>query len=157
MGIQLKKLLCPTDFSEISRCAIPYALELARQFGAEVHCLNVIDEAAYCWMGAGAGVVPLVVSREELWSAAEHQMTSFVDHYFEPTDVPVVKMVASGRPFVEIIRYAKTNAIDMIVMATHGHGGLAQVLMGSVAEKVVRKSPCPVLTIRHPEHEFVMP
>ena len=62
-----------------------------------------------------------------------------------------------GTPFVEIIRYAREHEIDLIVMGTHGRGLIAHVLMGSVAEKVVRKAPCPVLTVRHPEHEFVMP
>ena len=62
-----------------------------------------------------------------------------------------------GAPFLEIIRYAKENDVDLIVLGTHGRSGLAHVLLGSVAERVVRKSPCPVLTVRHPEHEFVMP
>ena len=62
-----------------------------------------------------------------------------------------------GSPFVEIVRYAKSENIDLIVMGTHGRGPIAHMLLGSVAEKVVRKAPCPVLTVRHPEHEFVMP
>jgi nucleotide-binding universal stress UspA family protein len=62
-----------------------------------------------------------------------------------------------GNAFIEIVRYAKTENIDLIVMGTHGRGPIVHMLMGSVAEKVVRKAPCPVLTVRHPEHEFVMP
>jgi nucleotide-binding universal stress UspA family protein len=62
-----------------------------------------------------------------------------------------------GSPFVEIIRFAKSEDIDLIVMGSHGIGPVAHMLLGSVAEKVVRKAPCPVLTVRHPEHEFVMP
>jgi len=62
-----------------------------------------------------------------------------------------------GSPFVEIVRYAKDRDIDLIVMGTHGRGPIAHMLLGSVAEQVVRKAPCPVLTVRHPEHEFVMP
>ena len=68
-----------------------------------------------------------------------------------------MKRIVRGRPFVEIIRYAREKKIDIIVVGTHGHSGLTHILMGSVAEKVVRKSPCPVLTIRHPDHEFEMP
>ena len=60
-------------------------------------------------------------------------------------------------PFVEIIRYAKENAIDMIVMGTHGYSGVKHLILGSVAENVVRKAPCPVLTIRPENHQFVMP
>ena len=62
-----------------------------------------------------------------------------------------------GSPFLEIVTYAKSHDIDLIVMGTHGRGPIAHMLMGSVAEKVVRKAPCPVLTVRHPEHEFIMP
>jgi nucleotide-binding universal stress UspA family protein len=62
-----------------------------------------------------------------------------------------------GSPFVEIIRYARAENIDLIVMGSLGLGPVGHMLMGSVAEKVVRKAPCPVLTVRHPEHEFVMP
>jgi nucleotide-binding universal stress UspA family protein len=63
----------------------------------------------------------------------------------------------AGNPFLEIIRYAKAHNVDLIVMGTHGRGPIAHMLLGSVAEKVVRKSPCPVLTVREAQHEFVMP
>jgi nucleotide-binding universal stress UspA family protein len=69
----------------------------------------------------------------------------------------VLKEIREGSPFYEIIRYAKERDIDLIVMGTHGRSGLVHVLLGSVTEKVVRKAPCPVLTVRHPEHEFVHP
>jgi len=66
-------------------------------------------------------------------------------------------VMEQGSPFLEIIRYAKDHDIDLIVMGTHGRGPIAHMLMGSVAEKVVRRAPCPVLTVKHPEHKFVMP
>jgi nucleotide-binding universal stress UspA family protein len=66
-------------------------------------------------------------------------------------------LVLSGAPYIEIVGYANDHAIDLIVMGTHGRGPVAHALMGSVAEKVVRNAPCPVLTVRHPEREFVMP
>jgi nucleotide-binding universal stress UspA family protein len=62
-----------------------------------------------------------------------------------------------GTPFVEIVRYARREVIDLIVMGTHGRGAIAHMLLGSVAERVIRKAPCPVLTVRPEEHEFVMP
>ena len=65
--------------------------------------------------------------------------------------------IDSDTGFVEIVRYAKEQSIDLVVLGTHGHGPIAHMLMGSVAEKVVRKAPCAVLTVRHPEHEFVIP
>ena len=69
----------------------------------------------------------------------------------------VLRQSGIGGPYVEIVRYAQERDIDLIVMGTHGRGFVAHMLMGSVAEKVVRKAPCPVLTVRHPEHEFVIP
>ena len=78
----------------------------------------------------------------------------------EETELQVeYELRASGRggPYVEIVRCAQESDIDLIVMGTHGRGFVAHILIGSVAEKVVRRSPCPVLTVRHPEHEFVLP
>lgn len=72
-------------------------------------------------------------------------------------ELNVVPEVAEGTPFEEIVRFARDKDIDLIVMGTHGHTGLAHLFLGSVAEKVVRRAPCPVLTVRHPEHEFVHP
>ena len=69
----------------------------------------------------------------------------------------VESRVLVGVPFVEIIRYARDQSIDLIVIGTHGHSALAAMLLGTVAEKVVRKAPCPVLTVRHPQHKFEMP
>ena len=76
---------------------------------------------------------------------------------WEPLRPHVEIVAARGSAFVEIIQYAKAHNIDLIVLGTHGRGPIAHMLMGSVAEKIVRKAPCPVLTVRHPQHEFVMP
>jgi len=94
---------------------------------------------------------------EDLVEAADRQMDAFVDQHLANEGFPVKRKVVAGRPFVTIIEYARNREIDLIVIATHGRTGLKSVLLGSVAEKVVRKSPCPVLTIRHPEQKFVMP
>ena len=72
-------------------------------------------------------------------------------------DAPVEAQVLMGSPHVEIVRYARREDVDLIILATHGRTGLAHALIGSVAEKVVQMAPCPVLTIKHPEHEFVLP
>ena len=157
MDINLKKILYPTDFSDLSLCALPYATALAEQFGAELHCLHVVDDTCYYWMGASESAVPMMAGRDELWQSSEKQMTEFSSQRLGKLQSGAVTKMIAGRPFLEIIRYAKDEEIDLIVIATHGRGGLASVLLGSVAEKVVRKSPCPVLTVRHPEHEFVMP
>ena len=155
--IKLQQILCPTDFSEFSLCALPYAVDLARQFEARLHCLHVVDESYQYALGIGESAMPMVVPMEEILQSAQQQITKFVEEHLQEDQARLQAKVMAGRPFVEIIRYARDNEIDLIVIATHGRGGLASMFLGSVAEKVVRKSPCPVMTIRHPGHEFQMP
>ena len=151
--IQLKKILVPTDFSPHSEIALKYGCEFAEKFGAELHLLTVVQErigdvdAFYAVPGNYA---------EEVRAEAERRLATFLDPKWN-NGRQVTREAVSGVPFLEIIRYARGNAIDLIVMGTHGRGAVKHILMGSVAERVVRKAPCPVLTVRHPEHEFVMP
>ena len=154
---QIKKILYPTDFSEHSFCALPYAKELARNCSAEIHCLHVVDDAYQYWLGAGEAAMPVVMQVEDMKNSAQEFMKQFVEEHFRDLQDCVISNIVTGRPFVEIIRYARGNEIDLIVIATHGHGALASMLLGSVTEKVVRKSSCPVLTVRHPEHKFEIP
>ena len=154
--IKLAKILYPTDFSELSVVALKYAKAFAEQFDAQLHCLHVVDEAYHYWLALGPDGVPIGPDPKEMLKSADKQMAQFADEQL--ADVPkVITKVLNGRPFVEIIRYARQQGIDLIVIATHGRSGLSHVLMGSVAERVVRKAPCPVLTCRSPEHEFIMP
>jgi len=146
----------PTDFSRHSLAALPFALDLACKYEAEMHCFHVVDVAYQYWMAGGDNAVPVVVSENEVWDSAQSQMDEFIKENLSDQNSVVVKLV-SGRPFLEIIRYAQEENIDLIVIATHGRGALASMLMGSVTEKVVRKSTCPVLTVRHPEYKFEMP
>jgi nucleotide-binding universal stress UspA family protein len=155
--VELKRILYPSDFSEHSLAALPYALELCRRFDAQLYVLHVVDDAYQYWMASGEGTVPVVVSEGELLGSARQQMTKFIDEHLAAEKQQIVTKLAVGKPFVEIIRYARDQSIDMIVIASHGHGALTSMLMGSVTEKVVRKSSCPVLTIRHGEHKFEMP
>jgi len=151
--IQMKKILVPTDFSKGSENALRYGCELANRFEAELHLVHVLQEgigdfdAFYALPGNYV---------EELRAEAQRSLDAFLDPQWNKGQ-GVKRVIKSGAPFVEILRYAKENAIDLIVMGTHGRGMMAHLLMGSVAERVVRKSPCPVLTVHHPEHEFVMP
>ena len=155
--MKLGKILYPTDFSEHSLCALPFALDLAGQYGAELHCLYVVDETYHYWAGPGEAVPAAAMPMDEIMNASRTQMEEFVAEHFGAEKDAVVRQVLPGRPFVEIIRYARDQEIDLIVIATHGRGALASMLLGSVTEKVVRKSMCPVLTIRHPEHRFESP
>ena len=150
--ITLKKILVPTDFSEHSSKAIHYGAELAAKFGSELHLLHAIEMTPLLY-GESAYFPP--DSEAELEKAAARQLDDLPD--CATGDLRIVRKVQHGHPFVEIIRYAKENEIGLIVLGTHGRGAIAHMLLGSVAEKIVRKAPCPVLTVRDKEHEFVMP
>lgn len=154
--LKLTKILYPTDFSDLSLVALKYAKSFAAQFEAELHCVHVVDEAYQYWLMLGPDGVPVGPNMAQMQSNAQDQMTEFVKTHFPDTPKLVTKVI-TGQPFVEIIRYAREEYIDMIVLATHGRSGLKHVLMGSVAERVVRKAPCPVLSVRSGEHEFIMP
>jgi len=155
--IRMSKILYPTDFSRFSLYALPYARSFAEEYGAEVHCLHVVDEGYQYWVAMSGEGVPIGPGPEEILDAARQQMDRFAAEHLKDWGVGVKTAVVLGRPFVEIIQYAREMPADLIVIATHGHSGLKQMLLGGTAEKVVRKAPCPVLTIRHPEHGFVMP
>jgi nucleotide-binding universal stress UspA family protein len=154
--IQINKILVPTDFSEFSKHAVRYGCEFARRFSAQLHLLNVVED-----------IYPLIPEPGMMYPAAATYLMELQDlakknfEKFPPADwmqgIDDVRNVVTGTPFVEIIRYARENDIDLVVIGTHGRSGLVHVLMGSVAERVVRKSPCPVLTVRPEGHGFVMP
>jgi nucleotide-binding universal stress UspA family protein len=154
--IDLRRILVPTDFSKFSKVALTYAAAFADKFGAELHLLHVVQNLAVMIPDSVNVMPPVGPSIEQLTSAVSEALDRLVSENqlerFKPK-----KAVREGTPFYEIIQYAKETSIDLIVMGTHGHSGLVHVLLGSVTEKVVRKSPCPVLTVRHPEHEFVHP
>lgn len=157
--MNIKRILYPTDLSDFSNCALPLALDLGQKYQAEIHCIHVVDEATHqYWMGgATEDMVLAAMPTDQIRQNAQKQLTAWTQQHLSSAGIPCVSSIIIGRPFVEILRYAKEQAVDIIVMATHGRGALASVLMGSVAEKVVRKAPCAVLTIRHPEYHFEMP
>jgi nucleotide-binding universal stress UspA family protein len=155
--IELRKILFPTDFSDLSLHALTYARSFAKQFRAELHVLHVVDEAYQYWMAMGPNSLPVGPPPEELLTVSSKELDKFVETHLRGNGTSVVKVTQMGRPFMEIVRYARDKSIDLIVLGTHGRSGLRHALLGSVAERVVRKAPCPVLTIRHPEHDFVMP
>ncbi|MFQ5731538.1 MAG: universal stress protein [Planctomycetaceae bacterium] len=152
--IQLKRILVPTDFSKFSDVALRYASEFSIRFNSELHLLNVVQNPAY--LSPDPTLVTGAVQEfgEQLTHYAQRQLDA-VEPPFKPSKL--TRSVREGAPVVEIVRYAKENDIDLIVLGTHGRTGLSHVFLGSVAENVVRKAPCPVLTVRHPEHDFVMP
>lgn len=160
--IRLNSILWPTDFSDCAKAAQKYALAFAEQFDAHLHLLHVIHDptAEVPEFGMGlafpAYVENLPRRQAELEEKSIENLTrSLPDNWQEGRQVTIA--VKHGPPFLEIVRYAKEHQTDLIVLGTHGRGALAHVLLGSVAERVVQKAPCPVLTVRPESHEFVMP
>lgn len=154
--IKLEKVLVPTDFSEFGEQALLYGCELAKRFDAELHLLNVVQDAVAMFPEPnmmGTSMNDLIADMQHLAKKQLEEMPGLPG----TEDLKVIREVRVGPAFLEIIRYAKKTEIDLIVIGTHGRTGIKHMLLGSVAEKVVRKAPCPVLTVSHPEREFVMP
>ncbi len=151
-SFKLKKILVPVDFSDCSLKALRYAVPFARQFGAEVTLLHVVQPvyAAGEW-GVDIDFAQLTLQQKE--GAGKQLKELEVEEVGE--NIATKTLVRVGHPATEIAGAAKELGIDLIIIATHGHTGLKHVLMGSTAENVVRHAPCPVLTVRENEHEFV--
>jgi len=156
----IRRILYPTDFSERSLVAIPLALDLARLYGAELHCLHVVAMPGE-FVLEDSYMLPLMTEYrpdyDEFKKAAESHLDQFVAQHMPDVRDSVKKAVVMGKPFAEIIRYARDEGIDLIVLGTHGRSALGSMLLGSVAERVVRKALCAVLTVRHPEQHFEAP
>ncbi len=151
--IKINRILAATDFSECSGHALRYACEMAEVFGAELHLLSVIEIPAGAYPEFGISVRDI---ESGLIRSAEKSLSELPVHKWKDK-LTVSRSVVRGAPFVEIVRYAREHDIDLIVMGTHGRGAITHMLMGSTAERVVRKAPCPVLTVRPETHEFVLP
>ena len=150
MTLNVKRILAAVDFSETSDKAFDYALSFARVFEAEVVALYVLDDpflyASYTDQSF----------RDPLERSVQTQLDSLVNrHGSEGVTVKTAKL--PGAPFYEIIQYAEREHCDLIVLGSHGHGPMKHMLLGSVAEKVVRKAKCPVLVVRPDQHQFVRP
>jgi nucleotide-binding universal stress UspA family protein len=154
--IQLRKILFPTDFSDFSKCAQEYACAFVEQFQAELHVLHVLQDVMLMMPEPGTAFALPQNYLLDLKQGAEKALDNLLPAAWTQGK-RVFRATRMGNPFVEIAKYAKEKDIDLIVIGTHGRSALMHALMGSVAEKVVRKSPCPVLTVRPAGHQFVMP
>jgi len=156
--IVLEKILVATDFGEPSDAALAYGRELAITFGAQLVVAHVAKNTLTQGFGGGDGLVFVDAAlQRSIEAGARRQLERLIsDEGREQLDAAAV-VLRSNAPAHAITEYAKETDVDLIVLGTHGRGAVAQLLMGSVAERVVRTAPCPVLTVRHLEHEFVLP
>ena len=155
--IVIKNVLVATDFSEPSETAVNYARAMARSFGGTLHVIHVFEPLWITSADVVGGGVALATMTQGLEDAARKQLNEAVTEEDRRELHAVAVMTTSESPAREIAHYAGAHNIDLLVIGTHGRSGLSRLLIGSVAEKVVRLAPCPVLTVHHPEHEFVMP
>lgn len=153
MEMKIEKILVPIDFSDYSKSALRYAVNFAKFFNAEIILVYVVEPVIYPPdFSMGQIAIPTVTTefderaKEELNKLAKNQI---------PSQVKVSTVIKTGKPFIEIIDTAAEANADLIIIATHGHSGVEQILFGSTAEKVVRKAPCPVLTLREPVKGFM--
>jgi nucleotide-binding universal stress UspA family protein len=154
--INITNVLVATDFSETSASALNYGREFARTFGATLHVLHIVENALM-WAGPEAAGLDVVHLQGELAAEARLALDRIITDE-DRAQLHAMTAVRTGNsPAVEIAAYAKAEGIDLILVGTHGRGMLDHFLMGSVAEKLVRIAPCPVLTVHHPEHEFIQP
>jgi nucleotide-binding universal stress UspA family protein len=152
--IRLKNVLVATDFGRTSETALMYGREPARTFGAKLHVLHVADDMMRYSLDGGAVLPPEL--QGEVEDAARGRLEKLLGDDDRKELGAIAVLRTSPTPADSIVEYATEAGIDTIVVGTHGRRALAHVLLGSVAERVVRTAPCPVLTVRHPEHEFVV-
>ena len=144
---QIKRILCPVDFSETSEHALRYGIDLASRLGADVHLLHAYQLPTYALPDGALLARPDFVN--ELTTELQKQLDALI-HRYAGHDVPLEGKITEGLAFQEINRVAEEDGADMIVMGTHGRTGMKHLLLGSVAERVVRTATVPVLTVRQP-------
>ena len=140
------------DFSDTSKLAMKYAAEFAHKFKAELHIIHAVEPITYASEPfTPVNIGDVQVAQEKI---ARDELTKW-HRSFIPEEIKTTEDVLIGSPYTEIVGYAKKLKIDIIIIGTHGRSGFDHFLLGSTAEKVVRKAPCPVLTVRLMEHDII--
>ena len=150
----LRTVVVATDFSPTSDMAVEYGCELAASFGATVHLLHVVESPHLGPGGSELWGFSLPELVERLEQSAKTRLAELMSS--RASTVSMIPVGRTGVAFVEIVRYAREQQADLLVIGTHGRGPIAHMFLGSVSEKVVRTAPCPVLTVRPPDHEFTV-
>jgi nucleotide-binding universal stress UspA family protein len=143
IGIRIRKIIVPTDFTVFSDHALDYAVVVAKRFHANILIMHVIEPFTY----SVTDMMQVVDHYVPLKTIAQ-PMLEILQNRISKGGVKSSTVVTKGTPYLEIIKKARKEGTDLIVMGTHGRTGAKHVLMGSVAERVVRMAPCPVLTVK---------
>ena len=139
-------IVFPTDFSDVSVSALPWAIKMAGTANAKIHCVYVVEEPqVYTTLDMGAVAIP---TTGELVESAEKRMQAFAAQHLKNTPHGHASKILVGHASTEIVKYAESVKADMIVMTTHGYRGVKHVLLGSTTEAVLRHAACPVLSVR---------
>jgi universal stress protein A len=149
----LKSILVATDFSEPSAVALAYGRDFARSYGAALHLLNVVEDVMIRYSPEVGMTSPVL--QENLESSARRDLGAQLTDDDRRTLKIVPVVLTSPTIPGGIVEYAKDQKVDLVIVGTHGRSGVKQFLMGSVAERVVRTAPCPVLTVRERERDFI--
>jgi len=150
MPMSIRKILVPTDFSPAAKQALSHACDLAEKYEAALHILHVVLEP-FPIAGADAALIRPNESVAHLIQKAELDLAANTKDLRLASGCRPVCSVVVGYPIEEILKYATNSQIDLIALGTHGHRGLSHLLLGSVAEKLVRMATCPVLTVHAPD------
>jgi universal stress protein A len=146
--LPIRRMLVPTDFSTESNIAVDYAIDVASRYGGAIHVLHVLDDMSFASAYPDGFYVELPGVRERLIEEAERRLAE-VTAKCATARVATTSQVRVGRPAAAIVEQATNRGTDLIVMGTHGRSGFAHLVLGSVAERVLRTAPCPVLVVRN--------
>lgn len=148
--MRIRSIVVPTDFSECGNYALSYAASLARNFGASIICVHVIEPMVPT-VGYSGMTEPLPIAdiADQLETSAEHELPRLAKSE-QCVGLSVEEVIVHGEAASEIVRVAKERNVDLIVVSSHGRTGLGRILFGSTAEAVVRHASCPVLVVKPP-------
>jgi nucleotide-binding universal stress UspA family protein len=154
--VKIERILFPTDFSSTAEHALQYALSLASLHKAKLYVMHVIvtPDSPVMFGEEGESISP--PSSEKMEADAKKAAQQLIPEQYTK-ELEIENIIVRGTPLKAILECAKSHNIELLIMASHGRKGISHMLMGSLAEKVVQMAPCPVLTIKHPDHKFVLP
>jgi nucleotide-binding universal stress UspA family protein len=150
--IEIKKVMVPVDFSRESMLAAKFAVSIAMEYGAELFVVHVVRPMNPT---VRASVPDFEALQATVMKSAQEDLDKVIPGEIKKSLKKVNEILLEGEPHIEIPEKAKELGVEMLVIATHGRTGLSHVLLGSVAERVIRHAPCPVLVVRNPMDKFV--